>query len=433
MTVPAHGIGTRSDLPVPIGPAAAAAAAALIISFVVLALLWRRPRVTGPGRPLPARLAAAVEHPALRTVLRAVTLAGVAVVVLVGFLGPAEASDNLAPWALYVTFWAGLVPASLVAGPVVRLVNPLRLLHPLLVRLLRVPPTGLRPLPGRLGYWPAAGSLLAFAWLELVAPGRSDPTWVAAFVAGYAVVHVGAAVVFGRTWFDRGDGFEVYSTLLGSLAPIGRSVDGRLGVRNPLDGLDRVVPGPGLVGVLVVLVGSTGFDGLSRTLWWARAVDEGVVTGTLGLAATALAVGVIYLLGCAAITPERAHEGHRPGPAAFATTLVPIAAGYALAHYFSLLLFDGQQTLILAGDPFGTGLDLLGTAGTAIDYGLLGTKSIMVVQLLAIVAGHLVASLAAHDRAVRMYPTADALRTQYPMLTAMVALTIGAVGLLFAA
>jgi hypothetical protein len=57
----------------------------------------------------------------------------------------------------------------------------------------------------------------------------------------------------------------------------------------------------------------------------------------------------------------------------------------------------------------------------------------MIVQLGAIVAGHLVATLAAHDRAVRLYPPAVALRTQYPMLAAMVALTVGAVGLLFAA
>lgn len=429
----AHGIGTRSDLPVPLGPAAAAAAATLIISFVVLALFWRRPRAPGPGRPLPDRLAAALEHPAPRTAARAVALVALVLVVVVGFTGPVEAADNLAPWALYVTFWAGLVPASLLAGPVVRFVNPLRLGHTLLCTLLRIAPTGVRRMPARLGYWPAALSLLVFAWLELVAPGRSDPTWVAAFVAGYAVVHLACAVVFGRSWFGRGDSFEVYSTLLGALAPVGRLDGGRLGLRNPLDGLDRLRPGPGLVGVVVVLVGSTGYDGLSRTLWWSGVADEGVVAGSLGLTATTLAVGVIYLLGCVAITPVGAHEGHRPGPAAFATTLAPIAAGYAIAHYFSLLVFDGQQTLILASDPFGTGLDLLGTAGSTIEYGLLDPVTIMVVQLLAIVAGHLAASLSAHDRAVRMYPSATAVRTQYPMLAAMVTLTIGAVGLLFAA
>lgn len=264
-------------------------------------------------------------------------------------------------------------------------------------------------------------------------PSRSEPGTVATFITVYAVVHTAAAVVFGRGWFARCDGFEVYSTLLGSLAPLGRRPDGRLGLRNPLDGLDRVAPAPGLVGVMVALIGTTAYDGLSRTSWWVSAVPADVVSSTFGLVGATLVVGVVYLLGSWAITPAVARSGSRPGPAAFATTLVPIAAGYAVAHYFSLLLIDGQQVGILASDPFGTGADLFGTAGTTIDYRVISPVAIMVVQLAAIVVGHLVATVAAHDRAVRFYPSAVALRTQYPMLAAMVALTVGAVGLLFAA
>ncbi|TCK26817.1 hypothetical protein EV378_2662 [Pseudonocardia endophytica] len=430
--VPAHGVGTRSDLPVPLGPAAAAASVTLIISFVVLAFLWRSPRSPGGGRPLPRVVTDVVDHPATRTTVRAVALAVLIAVINIGFVGPDDPSDNVAPWAFYVTFWAGLVPLSLLLGPVVRYANPLRLLHRIVTGALRIDPDGLRTPPASVGYWPAAASLTAFAWLELVAPGRAEPATVAGFLAGYAVVQVAAATVFGARWFDRGDGFEVYSSLIGGLSPVGRLDDGRFGLRNPLDGLERLAPGPGLVGVVVALVGTTGYDGISRTTWWTSTVTEGVLGGTLGLAATTLAVGVIYLLGCAALTPHGAHEGQRPGPATFATTLAPIAAGYAIAHYFSLLVFDGQQTFILAGDPLGTGADLLGLAGTRIDYTLLGPIAIMAVQLLAIVTGHLVASVAAHDRAVRLYRSEDAVRTQYPMLAAMVALTIGAVGLLFA-
>lgn len=432
-TVPAHGVGTRGDLPVPLGPAAAAAAVTLIISFAVLAFLWRQPRTPGGGRPLPRVVTAVADHPVTRTTVRAVALALLVAVVGIGFIGPDDPSDNVAPWAFYVTFWAGLVPLSLLFGPVVRYANPLRLLHRIVAGALRIDRVhGLRTLPASVGYWPAVVSLLAFAWLELVAPGRAEPVTVAGFLAGYALVQVGAAVVFGDGWFDRGDGFEVYSSLIGGLSPIGRLDDGRFGLRNPLDGMERLAPGPGLVGVVVALVGTTGYDGLSRTTWWTSTVADGVLGGTLGLATTTLAVGVIYMLGCAALTPRGARAGHRPGPATFATTLAPIAAGYAIAHYFSLLVFDGQQTVILAADPLGTGADLLGLAGTRIDYTLMTTGAIMAVQLVAIVAGHLVASVAAHDRAVRLYRSQDAVRTQYPMLAAMVALTVGAVGLLFA-
>ena len=57
-----------------------------------------------------------------------------ALVATAALAGPGETERNLAPWALYVTFWVGLVPASLLLGPVWRVVNPLRLLH----RALRV-------------------------------------------------------------------------------------------------------------------------------------------------------------------------------------------------------------------------------------------------------------------------------------------------------
>lgn len=39
-------------------------------------------------------------------------------------------------------------------------------------------------------------------------------------------------------------------------------------LRSPLDGADGTPVLPGLSPVVVVLVGSTGFDGTTRTAWW---------------------------------------------------------------------------------------------------------------------------------------------------------------------
>jgi hypothetical protein len=399
----AHGIGSRADLPVPTGPAVAAAATVLVLTFVVLTLFRRTPPPPRPQREVR-------DSPVLQA-LALVVLVGV---VVIGFAGPAEIADNLAPWAFYLAFWVGLVPLSLLFGPVVRIVNPLRLLHVLVAGTLRIDVDGVRPLPARLGYWPAVVSLAGFGWLELVFPERAEPVTVAVVITAYAVVHTAAAVVFGREWFDRGDGFEVYSSLLGALTPFRR-------LRAP-----RAVPAPGLTAVLVVLVGATAYDGLSRTRVWTGAVPADVLSSTLGLLGATLAVGVVFLLGAWVLT--------RHGSAAeFATTLTPIAAGYAIAHYFSLLVLDGQRIGILLSDPFGTGADLLGTADATVDYRLVGPVTIMAVQLGAIVLGHIVATVDAHDRALRRHPPALAARTQYPMLAAMVALTVGAVGLLFAA
>jgi hypothetical protein len=424
--VRAHGVGTRSDLPLPLSLAVIGAGMALMISFVVLAVLWRRPRLhRDAGIPLPPVVTRVADASATRIVAQDLTLAAVLLICVVGFIGPTEPGRNLAPWALFVTFWVGLVPVSLLFGPVWRALNPLRLVHDGLAGVLRVDPErGLRPLPERVGYWPAAVSLAGYGWFELVYPDRAEPAATATFITTYAV-------------FERADGFEVYSTLLGSLSPLARrSTDRALVLRNPLHGMEAMPGGPGLVGVVVALVGTTAYDGLSRTLWWQSTVPRGIAIATIGLACSMLLIGVVFLLGTWSLTTRRAglpDTGARPRPGAFAHTLVPIAAGYALVHYFSLLVFDGQLVLILASDPFASGANLLGTAERTIDYNVLSTSTIATVQVTAIVFGHLVAAVGAHDRAIRLLPAKTAVRTQYPLLAAMVALTMGAVGLLFAA
>lgn len=429
----AHGVGTRTDLPVPTWLAASGAGVAVLISFGALILLWRKPVLRGDaaGRPIPQPVATVLDSTALRGGLRVAATLLSAAVCLIGFFGPHDVTRNIAPWAFYVTFWVGIVPASLLFGPVWRVVNPLRLVHATFARLLRLDPQrGMRALPERLGYWPAAVSLAAFAYLELVVPTRSDPRVVAWFILAYAVVHATAAVVFGQHWFDRGDGFEVYSTLLGSLAPLGRRRDGRLVLRNPLDGLGTIQPAPGLVAVVVTLVGSTAFDGLSRTSFWNTLIPASPAIATVGLVGSILLVAMVYLLG----TWQVAIPGQRdaPTPTTFARTIVPIAAGYAIAHYFSLLIFDGQETVILASDPLGRGTDYFGTAHHLINYTAVSITAIALVQILAIVTGHLLATISAHDQAMQMLPAAIATRTQYPLIAVMVTLTFGAVSLVFA-
>ena len=67
------------------------------------------------------------------------------------------------------------------------------------------------------------------------------------YFACYLAVHLLAATYFGSRWFDRGDGFEVFSSLLGRLSVFGRRGDGRLVVRSPLDGVAGHREGAGTV------------------------------------------------------------------------------------------------------------------------------------------------------------------------------------------
>jgi hypothetical protein len=119
-------------------------------------------------------------------------------------------------------------------------------------------------------------------------------------------------------------------------------------------------------------------------------------------------------------------EGHTTRELAgrFAHSLIPIAFAYAVAHYFSLLAFQGQAVGYLASDPLGDGSNLFGTAKDTIDYNLISSNGVWYVQVAALVTGHVCGLILAHDRAIALYHRArDAARSQYWMLVVMVGFT----------
>jgi hypothetical protein len=434
-----HGVGGGQDLPIPFQYAVVGASWALLISFVVMALAWRRSRFRGDesGVPLPAPVAAVVDSVWTRTALRALTLAFTALFLTALLFGP-DRLTNPTFGVFYVLVWVGIVPASLLLGHVWRLVSPVRLLHTGLARLLRTDPdAGLSTLPGWVGYWPGALGLLSFVWLELVYPGSTYLNPVRAWLGVYVVVLLAGSVVFGRTWFARADPFEVLSSLAARLSPFGRRVDGVPVLRNPLENLDGLPTGPGLVAVAAVLFGSTGFDSFSESpTWTAYTQSVGVNTVLLDSAALlgfVLVVAATFSLATMAVG-GLGHIERRRLPAAFAHSMVPIIVGYFVAHYLTLFVETGQLTLAQLSDPLGTGADLLGTADMGISYFLsLHPAGLAMTKVGAVVVGHLLAVVAAHDRAVRVLPRGRELLGQLPLLVVMVFYTSAGLYLLLSA
>ncbi|MEU4355072.1 hypothetical protein [Streptomyces virginiae] len=424
LTALAHGIGSQHDLPISPFYAFAGAFAALFVSFLALGLLWSTSRFRGEhsGLALPGALQRVADAPATRTTLRGLGLAAALFVLLHLLLGPDDPARNPAPGAVYVLLWVGLVPASLLLGPVWRLLNPLRALHRLLSRALRRPGTGHHPLPARLGLWPAAAGLFAFTWLELVAPEPASTTTLLIALATYTTAHMLLAARYGESWFTDGDAFEAYSALLARLSPLGRRGDGRLALRNPFHGLDATPERPGLVATVCVLLGSTAYDGFSDNPSWINTLQTSPLgrtpTATLGLLGSIALVAALYCL-CAAAT--RLVSGPHPGPlTAFAHSLVPIALGYLIAHYFSLLVVEGPRTVSMA----------LGTDNAPEPAPPLGSGGLAALQVIAVVTGHVLGVVAAHDRSVRLFPPAKAVAGQLPLLTLMITYTIGGLSLL---
>jgi hypothetical protein len=241
--------------------------------------------------------------------------------------------------------------------------------------------------------------------------------------------------VFGReAWLHGGEAFNVYFGLLGRIAPFGL-VDGRVVLRVPLSGLMRLDVVPGTLAFIAVMLGSVGFDSVSRTSFWldlqVRLAGEleRTLVSFAGLIGTILAVALAYLAAVAVARALTGYQGDLAGP--FLGSLVPIALVYVLAHYFSVTLLQGQYIVPLVSDPFGRGWDLLGTAAWRPNLALLTPNVVWYFQVGTLVAGHVAGLAVAHDRAVGLFPDARlALRSQYAMLVLMVLYTVGGLKLL---
>jgi hypothetical protein len=153
----------------------------------------------------------------------------------------------------------------------------------------------------------------------------------------------------------------------------------------------------------------------------------------VGLAGAIAFIAATYLGATSlAVTLSRRTRPETLGDlhARFIHSLVPIALGYTVAHYFSLFVFQGQAGYILASDPLGRGWDLLGTGDLVINYAAVSIATIAVVQVTAIVIGHVIGVVAAHDRAVGLFSGEDKTRAQYSLLGVMVMYTVGGIALL---
>ncbi|MBO3736777.1 hypothetical protein [Actinoplanes flavus] len=421
----AHGVGESADLPLPLDLVLQAGAATLVLSFLIAGLWWREPRLE-PSTPRSLGVGHHLRYPVL---LLALYVTGYAVV---GPRGP----ENPAPHALFVLLWVGLVPVSMIVGPVWRTVNPLRTLF----TLLGLPRRGLRPLPpgAPASAWPAAAFLLAFVWFELVVPHHGDPVAVGLFLLAYAVSQLLLATLRGEEWFARGDSFEVYSDLAGRLSPV-RWRPLLSGLAGPAAGEPtpaapaspvpmpaapaNPVPTPGTAAGVAVPARArpslaTAGPAAFIAVWWGSTVFDSAWT-TVALPFPLLSGTAGLVLFCAAVFLVVRWTAGRLD---VTMSLVPIAAGYTLAHYLSLLVTEGPRGVLLL-----VGMDPSGTV-------VLNSQVLAAVQIALILIGHAVGVIVAHDRALAEHPGRPLLAVladEFPMVLFMIGCTWAGLFLLF--
>jgi hypothetical protein len=446
----AHALVARKDLPIPAWLFAWGASIVLIVSFFALSAAWRKPRFEEERwRPLGERFSSALLSVPVQLLCGAIGVFFLGFSIYAGLKGTEAPDRNFALTFLFVTAWLGFPLFSVIFGDVFRPFNPWRatgrVIGGAFTLVANQGPAHLK-YPQRLGRWPAAITLLAVVWLEVVygasggvAVGLSPhAAGMAALI--YSLYTMAMMALFGvEKWCRRGEVFSVYFGMFSQLGAFGVR-DGRLGRRLPLSASTHWATVPGSAAVVIASIASTSFDGaqegafkdaIVKTFEWLAETGLSLTTSlrladTIFMLLCFLGVGFVYLIGVRGMATVRGAPPLDKLRAGFAHTLIPIAFAYLVAHYFSLFVFQEQaQFTYLLSDPLGTATtDLFGTASGGINFRLLSANAIWYVQVGALVIGHVVGLTLAHDRATAYWGDyRQAARSQYWMLAVMVAFT----------
>jgi hypothetical protein len=459
-----HAIGQAFTLPVPLTLYLAGAGLAVAASFVVSVVVVQ-PSSDAPRYPV---------LPVSPTVasLTSVLLQVLGLVWWIGTIFAGFAVDQTSPLPV-VLFWIGIwvgvpITAVLLGNPWTSL-SPFRTIYGLLERAGRL--LGLDRIdaglayPVRLARWPAVAFLFIAIWAELIMPGREAPDAVGRLLLAYTLLTVLGMLLFGRVaWLRNGELLEVLLGWFGRIGPLGRRVvepaacDGCTERCDPARCVDcpecataaqprerRVELRPWFAGLtevrgsgwsdaafIVLALAGVTYDGLQETGFWgslmqpiyAAALDVFGALNTVIIVPTAglLVVWLVFLaaFGVAAWLTLNLHDpARRPAPlgtmaGSYASTLLPIAAGYVIAHYLTELIQVAVWLPALLTDP-------LANVAPLLDW--IPISAVWYLSVGAIVLGHVVAVVLAHRIALRDSPLRPVL-AGLPLVALMVGYTV---------
>jgi hypothetical protein len=354
-----------------------------------------------------------------------------------------EFFENPATVLIWVDFWVLLGILSAFVGPIWDFVSPLNALARALDRALARRQVAPLAYPERLGQWPAVVLVVIWSWMELVWEPAKNPPVLAGIVLAYGVASLlGVALVGAEAWLSNVELFTVMSRTLARFAPL------ELTPLSPDDWLDepperrqlrlrpygagllagRPLPSGGSAFVLTLLA-TVVYDGFSSTNRFsdleARFLSHwSWLGGHVAVLRTWLMLAIIVLFVLAYVLVATLIGG-RDAARRYAPTLIPIAAVYFAAHYFTYILVGGQSTLAVLIDPFGRSWNPGGLGEYGLWLGIVPAALVWWIQVVLIVWGHVEGVIAAHrvELGRRMVP-ARALVLQAPLVLLMVAYTM---------
>ena len=443
--VPADAFGHTSEqsfvllLPTKLYISAGIMAVALTVLILAVAPSFTSRRAFATRRLL------AIEPPVeLKTATSLVSLLLLGTLIGLGFFGSHDPLSNPLPLAIWTVWWMAMLFIQGVAGDIWGWINPWTGLHRLLVRNGR---DGLVPaLPDWACHSIAITSLLAFHIFAIADPAPDDPKRLAGFVFAYWVFSFIGMLIFGRiVWLEKCECFSVLFSLFARLSPFrlsaGRFEFGLSGWQ--LVRMERVPTGMALFALIALGTGS--FDGLNETFWWLALIGvnplefpgrSAVIAETVvGLLAAPILLVAVFGT-CTWAGTLLAGSNGTAGKTSFGTafrrlavSVLPIALGYHFAHYLTAFMVNIQYTVAAVSDPLHTGADYLGLGNFYVTTGFFNTRDsvriIWLTQCFAVVAGHVIAVIAAHEIACRIFGTGrQAFLSQLPVSVFMILYTL---------
>ena len=429
VTAWAHVSESALVLLMPTGFYTAAGVSAVLMSVVVAAFLTP----TGAARLFASRKIYLPRIGGLQFILPAAGLMVFIAAFVAGILGEQHPLENLMPLYLWTLLWLILPAVQVIFGDVWSRMNPWAFVALFL--------KGSTEQTGKT-CWFALVFFLVIYLFAMVDVAPDAPARLAVFSGLYWLFHLGMMLWKGPGWLARGEGFTVLFALLARLSPM---AGGRIGL--PGHKLHQDLhprgqcgnnPMPSVAFFAIAMLAAGSYDGINETFWWLSQIgvnplafpgrSQVVAPMLMGfiMAQLTLLLGfsaICFLGWCLAARPGRFQDFFT----VMALALLPIAAGYHVAHYLTAFLVNGQYLKIAVTEMFHFS-HAADHAEVYITTGFFNRPSyvrdIYIVQSCAIVSGHILAILLSHSFALGITNNRiTALKSQAPLIVFMIAYT----------
>ena len=437
----AHSFGKLYTLPVPFWLYLFGGAAAIALSFLVIGYFFNR--TTNSSYPTynlsQLKLIKILAGKPVKNVLKLVSLFLFVLTISTGLFGNDNSSLNFNMTFFWIIFVLGLTYLTALVGDLYSFLNPIKILVEFYEQAAKGPLKGLINYPPSLAYYPALILYFLFIWVELFA--KTTPGSLAIIILVYLLISLLSVITIGKeAWFRYGDFFGVFFRVIGKIAPV-EYKDGKIYLKPPFIGsLREKAEHFSLLLFILFMLSSTAFDGFHSTVTSYEIYYPHIHTflaplfgdysyltyQTLSLLVSPFLFLTAYLtlLGLTQrITRNKASL--KEVSLQFAFSLIPIALAYNLAHYYTLILTEGQNIIYLLSDPFGYGWNLFKTSGYKPNLAVINASLTWNLQVAFILIGHIAGVYLAHLVALRVFPThKKALLSQFPMLVLMIIYTM---------